>query len=555
MKIVIFDYRIFSNDILLSTISLEENSYELNQFWSKSEIKEFCTDNQNSLWVWHSNEREIPFLLSKANFVFDLMKIGGKNPFSIDMVKFANGSEISECPLTETHRTLKDEEKELIAKYHREDLFQVRDEFFRLKDKILVRFDLLREFNIPLSHISDTEAQLGAMVLGAKRIHGIENKTIKPKLYDNLRLKNENLKAFYLNEDFKTNKNLNEMFCGTMHTFGNGGVHAAIPRSHFDNALYFDVSGFYNLIMINYDLLPRTLNDEGRKRYIHCYEEQLRLKKINPKKRGVYKIVLLTVYGGEKNKYTDFYDPAKGDLVCAVGQVFFADLLEKLEDYVICIQSNTDGIIVKPKENITNEQVISIVEEWEKRTGFVIKKVPITDIWQRDVNCYMYRQEGKIHVCGEYGLYNAWEDIFERGAWQTKEPPIISHCVVEYLMNDRLPEDVVEENKHRLRMFQYITKNGSYDYTIIENAQGEQRRLQNVNRCFAYNGKDEINTIVKVKENPYKRAKVANMPPNVFISNEDIRGDNHNDTESKIDYDYYVYRSYEKIKTFLPIDD
>ena len=82
--------------------------------------------------------------------------------------------------------------------------------------------------------------------------------------------------------------------------------------------------------MINYDLLSRTIPQEYKELYKFMYHEQLRLKKENPALRGVYKTILLAVFGAQMNKYTDFYDPQTGSLVMIVGQLFLVDLLEKL---------------------------------------------------------------------------------------------------------------------------------------------------------------------------------------------------------------------------------
>ena len=120
-----------------------------------------------------------------------------------------------------------------------------------------------------------------------------------------------------------------------------GGIHAAEEKCHYDWALYLDVSGYYNLVMINYDLLPRTLDEDGKKLYVHLYQTQLGLKTTNPRKRAPYKKICLTVYGAELNEYCNFYDPQKGRLVTITGEIFIVDLLEKLEGKITLIQSNT----------------------------------------------------------------------------------------------------------------------------------------------------------------------------------------------------------------------
>ena len=257
-------------------------------------------------------------------------------------------------------------------------------------------------------------------------------------------------------------------------------------------------------------------------------------------------------------EYTDFYDPYRGNLVMITGQLYLIDLLEKLNGKVELIQTNTDGIIVKLINKTTNEEVISIVEEWENRTGYTIKKVPIYDIWQRDVNCYMYRANNKIVVVGENAVYDNWQDVFSRNMWKVNEPPIIAHCVVEYLMNNISPEDTIEKYKNELRMFQYIKKKDSYDYIILQkeydNAMVTEEKIQNVNRFFASKHLGYTCTPYKVKSSKgvTKRTKISYLPSNVILYNKNINEGNLDDLKSKIDYDYYVLRAYEKIATFMP---
>ena len=104
-----------------------------------------------------------------------------------------------------------------------------------------------------------TEAKLATLALHARQIPGIEYQYIAPKIYDQLQVKNEDAIKFYLSEGFRQNQKLTIELCGVKHQMGSGGIHAALKKCHETNILYLDVSGYYNLVMINYDLLPRTI--------------------------------------------------------------------------------------------------------------------------------------------------------------------------------------------------------------------------------------------------------------------------------------------------------
>lgn len=603
---VIFDFEVFKYDVLLGCVVIDDKGCSYYQTWSKEDIKSFYAENINAIWFGHNNkhydniilqailknqdiykvsktlvesDEKSPFKLNiKLNYI-DLMKIAGRMPFySLKMTEGASGKNISETEVDfNLDRPLSDEEKELTESYNRDDLSQTYDNFVLLKNKWSLRFKLCKEFNLDISHIKDTEAMLGANVLGCHRIEGIEKQYYPPIWFDDLRIEkqpimqysdekllkknqylNSDLKTFYLNEEFKKDMHFLLNICGGTITGGSGGMHSAISKYHCDNALYFDVSGYYNLIMINKNLLPRGLDEEGKKKYIHCYHEQLRLKKINPEMRGVYKIILLAVFGGMNNEYTNFYDPYKGDLVMITGQLYIVDLLQKLEGKINLVQTNTDGIIVEPLEWDKRNEIIKIVEEWESRTGFVIKKVPIHNIWQRDVNNYIYTNEdGSIETKGEYGLYNAWDNIFDRMSWSVKEPPIFATAVVDFLINGITPEETIEKNKRKLRMFQYLCKRGSFKamkYVVKDENDRiiKEEILQNVNRCFAYDSLTEKGMIYKI--NPNKQSKYQSLPENVFIYNEDINNENNiNDVIDKIDWQYYIDKSYKKLGELVSI--
>ena len=316
------------------------------------------------------------------------------------------------------------------------------------------------------------------------------------------------------------------------------------------------------LIMINYNLLPRTMPPESRDKYIYMYHEQLRLKKIDPVKRNVYKIILLAVFGAMMNEYTDFYDPWNGLLVTITGQLFIVDLLEKLEGKVKVIQSNTDGIMIEPFDWDKKDEIIKIVEEWEARTGFVIKKEEIHNLWQRDVNNYTYEKDGHIEVKGEaLKPYGAMDNLIASQAWTFKESPIISFGIVNYLQFGKSPEQTVEEYKTNLLMFQFACKKLSFDYLELEEIDKDTgniktTRLQNVNRVFPAKKELERGIVYKHKERDGKhiKSKIAGLPENMFVYNGDIRGEETvKELDKRIDFDYYVNRIYERILEFVDI--
>ena len=57
------------------------------------------------------------------------------------------------------------------------------------------------------------------------------------------------------------------------------------------------------------------------------------------------KLVVNTVSGAMKAKFSKLYDERNNNWMCITGQLLLIDLIEKLEPYITLIQSNTDRYI------------------------------------------------------------------------------------------------------------------------------------------------------------------------------------------------------------------
>lgn len=584
-KLIIFDFEVFKYDTLFGAIIIDENSCDIFQTWDLDEIRKFYRNNLSSIWIGHNNERYDNFILqtiirkgtpyktSKEIIENDTRKyldinlnyydLISQHFGSLKVIECAFGKNISESNVDfNIDRLLTDKEKQETESYNRDDLEQTLDDLQATKNELLLRFDIINTFKLNLDTLHLTETQIAEKVLKAKKIDNIEDMYIAPQIYKNLKLKNKDVLNFYLTEKFKTTEKLKTVICDVEHTIGAGGIHGARKNEHCDWAFYFDVNGYYNLIMILLDLLPRTIPDESKKLYEEMYEMQLKLKKINPQKRAVFKVVLLAVFGAMLNEHTKFYDPHKGQLVTIVGQIYLVDLLEKLEGKFRLIQSNTDGIIAKPLSGINENDAIEIINEWMNRTGFKLKLEKIYDIHQRDVNCYMYRKEnGEIKCLGDtIKYYNSWKNPLEKDSFSAREPIIISHAIVDYFMKNKLPEEVIEENKNELRMYQYICKKNTFDWLEYEEFnldtnETKLTKLQNINRAFALKSDNIKGMIYKRRfSGKLTKAKVQNLPENVFVYNNEILSkETIEKITNKIDYSYYIKRSYERILKFVDI--
>ena len=585
-KVIIFDFEVFRYDTLLGALVInEDGTQELEQLWDLEDIKLFYEMHLKDLWIGHNNdyydnhilkaiiEGNDPYLKSKSIInsydfrpkcpldvlTYDLMCC---RSYSLKMTELLVGKKVhtTEVDFNLT-RPLTDEEKALTEDYNKDDLKQTYSNFLEFKPQIVLRLNILHEFHIDKKFLTATEARLASVALHAHQIPGIEYEYIKPKIYQQLQVKNKDAINFYLSEGFRKNEKLTITLCGVEHQMGSGGIHAALKKCHETDMLYLDVSGYYNLVMINYNLLPRTIPEEGKDLYNYMYHEQLRLKGVDNAKRSVYKTILLSVFGASMNKYTDFYDPQVGSLITITGQMFLVDLLEKLEDKVKLIQSNTDGIIIKTLPTSCEEEVLNIVKEWCDRTGFVIKPKHIKELWQRDVNCYCYLGVEEPWNCHGDAFSGSWEmeAPVRNELYSIKESAIIGTAVLNYFLYSIPIEETIEKHKNNLLYFQYICKKLSYDYCSYETSDltgkvVKAESIADINRAFAKKYDGTISMIYKYKTRNGKtvRSKIANMPDNVFIYNDEILSNEVVEKLSKeIDYDYYIDRAKKRITEFF----
>lgn len=592
MNIAIFDFEVFRYDTLLGYgfIDLKTGKCAYKQTWDLNEMRElYNTYSADTIWVgWNSNHYDdlifeaivknqvSPFVKSKELigqkwkpfcrfpfFGYDLLN-GFLNPPSLKLTEALEGDSIDTTEVDfDLQRPLTAEERAQTERYNMSDLKRTYKNFCKFKGKFELRIAMINEFNIPLQQgLRMTGTQIAAAALGAKAVPGIENQKIKPVLYPTLQVKNQQMIDWFLGEKFREKENIRLNICNTTVNFAAGGAHSECNKYHAKKAMYADISGYYNLVMMNFDLLPRTLDEAGKERYKFMYHEQLRLKKIDPGKRKIYKTICLSVFGAMNNEHTDFYDPQKALLVTSSGEMFMLDLLEKLDGLGTAFNVNTDGIMFEPFDWNDEEKIRNIIQEWVERNGFAVKTGIITDYHGRDVNCYVMREpDGELCFKGEaVKNYDISDKAFAEGAFfNCKEPPIIAKGIVAAFIDGILPEQFVEQNKNDMRLYQYTSKKNTFDYlaykmTTINTGSVAEYQIQSPSRCFAKRDISSVGTIIKhrTKNGKHTFAKVQNLPDNVFIWNDEILSEDAvNKIVPQIDYKYYVNRIYERINEFL----
>ena len=586
-KVIIYDFEVFMYDSLLgANIIDEKGNSEIYQTWNFDENKKFYEAHKGDLWVGHNNygyddlvldsiyHNEDPFLTSQKItsksyltrrriklYTVDLMRLKSDS-YSLKLTELLCGKDIEESEVDfMIKRPLTEEERELTESYNRSDLNQTTYNYNKMYDLIKLRLDIIKEFKLDLGKNLDLPGYMvAANILNAKYTPSLKYAIVEPKMYDQLIIKNKDVIDYYLNKSYKSGEGLTIIMDGVELSLGNGGLHGARKKCFSEKVIYVDVKGYYNLLALKYDLLPRNLSNEAKDKYKRMYETQLELKKTNPVKRESYKVILLAVIGSMLRENSPFYDPENYLLLTVLGQLFIIDLLEKLEGLVKIIQVNTDGVMLEPYDWDNENKIIEIIKEWEHRTGFDIKIENLFTLWQRDVNTYCcFDDKNNVIFKGDaLKNYDIGEKAYaSQSFFKCKEPPIIAQGIVNFLLFGIEPEVYVSQNKKNLKLFQYACNVSGYDYmtydTInVTTMEHFTERLQKVNRVFALKSKEISGMVYKHRERygKHSQTRYPSLPDNVFVYNKALNLVS-SDFYAQIDYQYYVDRIYKKINDFV----
>lgn len=420
--------------------------------------------------------------------------------------------------------------------YCQHDVEQTVEVFMRRINDFNAHMDLIKTFKLPLDHISKTQAQLSAIVLGCTRQQRNDEWDIR--LVDTLKIR----KYWMVTEWFRNPVNYNMdasltiNIAGVPHQFGWGGLHGAPDKPIHRKGLliHVDVTSFYPSIMIEYDLLTRNAKDKNVFKQI--YDKRVQLKKEGKKKeQAPYKIILNGTYGISNDKYSAAYDPRQAHNVCANGQLLLLDLIEHLEAIPSfeLIQSNTDGLIIRIAEE-DFEPCDDICYEWETRTRMGLGFDYIREIYQKDVNNYVFIQEdGKVERKGAY--VKPLDDL-------DYDLPIINKALVDYMVDNVPPEETIGSCSE-LKEFQMIRKaSGKYEHLKY----GDQILKEKTVRCFASTDESD-GGLAKKHATTGSYEKVAGTPEHCFMFNEDINGVR---TPDKLDKAWYIDLARKRLEDF-----
>lgn len=437
------------------------------------------------------------------------------------------GMNIVECSVPFDKECLTETEKQEIIKYCFHDVYATTKLFKIRTDYFMAKFQIVKEFNLSKLDVKKTRANLVALVLKAKRVHGRDKERLNVTFVDKIKWENIPTEIYnFYNQmivdfkngiDFKTieKRSLAIDIVNTPHKYGLGGLHGALSGYINEQTpmLIADVNSYYPSMMIVYDFLSR--NCENKKDFKNLYDERFRLKKLLDTKEYIFKILLNSAYGASKSYYNSLYDPLQANNICINGQIMLTDLIIRLKNYTKLIQSNTDGILFDYKEIDT---ITKILNEWENNYNLKLGIDKVKAIYQRDVNNYIIvKADGKVKCKGMFKNYKG--NDFQRNSLSVI-PIALKNYYVDKIPIEKTVNDLLDNNN--LLPFQLIAKKSSkYDALAYHDLYSDEMVVleHKVYRVFAGINQN-IGKLYKMADGSFD--KYANSPNHIYINNNEI---------------------------------
>ena len=563
-----FDFETVKHDWLVVAIDpIEKKEFVIVN--DRKKLEELYTRYKRDIWVGYNCRNYDQYILKGIMLGFDPKRIndwiivkGRKGwefssmfnkihlnlydvmpniPVSLKVLEGFMGNNIHETSVPfDIDRPLTEIEIQETIKYCRFDVLNTIEVFLRRKGEFDAQMDLLKAFNLPLSNLCKTQAQLAAVILDAKKVRYKDDWAIR--LPSNVRLgKYAAVGEWFLDEaNHHDDAELKIEIAGLEHTIAWGGIHAGIPKATItcnDDEVIFDidVGQLYPNIMRLYKLLSRAARKPEMLDYV--LDTSMRLKAEGKKKeREPFKRQCNIFYGAMGDKFNPLYDPLHRTLVCVFGQVFLVDLIDKIEDIVFIINSNTDGIFFKCKKKDVPE-LKRRVSEWEERTHLSMEYAEYTKFISKDVNNYLaVKAGGGIHAKGAYvkDLNDLDYDL-----------PIVNEALRNYMIFGT-PVEVTINACTEFRKFQKIVKlSNKYRWVEHEHGQGTIKFDNKAYRVFA--SVDNLDGRLLKCDGVRNPAKFGNTPDHCFIFNDDM---NNVAIPSKLDRQYYINLAKKRLEDF-----
>lgn len=441
-------------------------------------------------------------------------------------------------------RALTDEEREETLEYCRHDVratievFKQREKsYFDTKQGLI---DLLPEGTVDEAYRWNTTTLSAAALLGTGALNEWSKDRVPEKYWRNVEgIPTEvwDMWESCLTKEAVMGKGKSKTVkaYGCNFVFGMGGLHGAPSKpGRYHNVKHKDVASMYPSTIVHLDALG-----EATDKYDEMRRERVSIKHTDPVKAGALKLILNSVYGNFKNKYSKLFNPLASATVCIYGQIALFSLCRELHKagYEV-INANTDGVVYKEDPTL-NDADETISSRWEKEfEGYTLETDYYTEWIQRDVNNYIaVEADGKITVKG--GDVNKYQT---NKFFSNNSNRITQIAMVEYLVHGTPILDTFDKYLDDPLVWQFILKAGG-TYKGVQDRTGEWQNK--VNRVFACNDTVPHTKLYKVRQDD-GLVNFPDVPELMYLWNDDVR--NLTNFREIVDREYYMDLVKEKLR-------
>ena len=464
---------------------------------------------------------------------------------SLKQIEGNMGSSIVETTVDfDIGRPLTDEEREEMLYYCRHDVAATVDIYkLRKKSYFDVKAGLCAMLPGDLSEKSyrwNTTTISANVLLGDSKLTLWQHHRVPERLWRNVPGIHEEVWKMW--EDCTTEeavlgkgKSKTIKACGCTFVFGMGGLHGAPSKPiRCGRVKHKDVASMYPSAIVTLNALG-----EATEKYDAMRKERISIKHSDPIRAAALKLILNSVYGNFKNKYSSLNNPMASATVCIYGQIALFSLCRELHKagYKI-INANTDGVVYVDDPRLQDRDEM-ITEWWEEEfPGFSLETDYFSEWIQKDVNNYIaVEEDGQITVKG--GDVNKYQtDKY----FSNNSTRIVQIAMVEKLVHGTDPFDTFADNLDKPILWQYILKAGS-TFKGVQNASGEWQNK--VNRVFAAADGVPYTKLYKIRQDD-GQVNFPDAPERMFVWNEDVN--EIPDFKQVIDQGYYYQLVTDKLK-------
>jgi hypothetical protein len=473
-----------------------------------------------------------------------------------------NYPNVMEMPIDHKRDDIRLDEIPSILEYNLNDVLATYEFYKRSLEKIDLRKELIKKYNIPCTNFSDSKIgeqlvlKLYCEKTGRDFWEVKELRTYRPRIdvnnlilpYINFKTKEfDDLLTFYKEQSITKTKgdlDYSVILKGFKYDFKSGGLHGCIKSGvYYSDDQYviidLDVASLYPSIGVLNELYPQHLG----KAFCSIYKDILD-QRVAAKKEGnmaisdALKLALNSVFGKSNDIHSFLFDPLYTMTTTVNGQLLLGMLAERLvlsiEDMTI-LQVNTDGITVRINKDHL-ELYYTICKHWERLTKLTLEFVEYQKMWIADVNNYgALTTTGKIKNKGKFEVEKM---VGNEMAYHKDNSFKIIPIALERYFAKNIP---IEET--------ILKHDNIYDFCgrqkFTQDSYGETHTIKydNTLNPYDYCEKQQRNTRYYISKpgvsfiKQYKKgtSEVINKGFQVTIFNNYIEQENYN-----IDYSYYI---------------